>query len=528
MSLPILSSQFFDKHAPDLGFFSKWRALFHWNAQILPIYEWADILYVGCLQPPPNFPQGSHKIVFILCDPEALRRLWEDCEAVLSSSSHGDSMHFSSPENLQTVPAVPLFTEPPAEFALDLSNAPPGEVKTETDPSLALEIEATHIDGPVNETASEPMLEVTSQENEIELSPDFAADTNLETPVEVEMAFPDLSVEGAEEAAIEFPVLPDLAVDDAVLAPPEGESFTIEIDSSSPTEIPVLDPVETEVLVETKEPIKEQTLEEALQASSDEEPAAEENSKIHDLEEEGNELLDLSLGVNIEATGATGATSSPLVSLQPLTDATVKVTPAKPAVQQEDLTPLDGAALATTKRAAPSKSEVLMKGDGSDKSEVTRISVQALNSASPEQTDSWTEKLFSSIGENYQKAMILLKSGDQVKPWKWDQNFNPSTPAVSSVSLLQPSPFRIVHRTHKPFHGYVIANDLNQKFFDQWNNSQIPELMTVAPVMVEDHVIGMLLAIGDKKADTKACLQSLELLAEGIAKEIKGSKAKAA
>jgi hypothetical protein len=536
MSLPILSSQFFENHAPDLGFFSKWRALFQWNAQILPIYEWSNILYVGCLQPPQNFPEGDHKIVFILCDPEALRRLWDHFEGVFNSGDSA-SLHFSSPESLRTVPSVPLFTEPPAEFALDLSKAPGAEAKVETNPGVALEIEATRADHPADslglnkpsatETSNEVMFEMTVQENEDDFSQELASDTLLEAPEEIELSFPDLSNETAVETAIEIPNLPNM--EETVKALPEGESFTIEIDSSAPTAIPVLEPVETEVQIETKDVVKEQSLEEALEASSDVELAPEEGSQVHNLDEEGDELLDLNLGTSpTEATGSTGSLSSPLVTLKPLTDATVKVTPEKPAVKQEDLTPLNSVPPNAQQRAAPSKSEVLMKGDGVDKFEVTRFSVQALKSATPEQTQSWTEKLFASIAENYQKSMILLKSGDQVKPWKWDQNFKPSTPAVSSVSLLQPSPFRIVHRTHKPFHGYVAPNDLNQKFFDQWNNSEIPELLTVAPVMVEDHVIGMLLAIGDKKADTKACLQSMELLADGIAKEIKASKNKAA
>jgi GAF domain-containing protein len=79
----------------------------------------------------------------------------------------------------------------------------------------------------------------------------------------------------------------------------------------------------------------------------------------------------------------------------------------------------------------------------------------------------------------------------------------------------------VVHRTHKPFHGYVVPNDLNNKFFAQWNASQTPEHLTIAPVMIDDHVIGMLLAIGEKTADTKACLHLAESLANSIASQIK-------
>jgi hypothetical protein len=235
------------------------------------------------------------------------------------------------------------------------------------------------------------------------------------------------------------------------------------------------------------------------------------------------DLLDLSGGFQppeAPAQSTSTSTSSPLISLQPLAPSTKAQATSQPS---EELTPVDAVLETVEKRATPAKSEVLL-----GVSDVTRVSVQALNNIPAEKLEPWAEKLFADIGAHYQKSMILLKSGDQVKPWKWNANFHPSTPAISSISLLQASPFRIVHRTHKPFHGYVIINEINEKFFAQWNNGKIPELLTITPILIEDHAIGMLLAIGDSSADTKPCLQMMETLAGNVAKQIQASKAKAA
>jgi len=558
MSLPILSSQFFEKHAPDLGFFSKWRSLFHWSAQIIPIYEWQDILYVGCLQPPQSFPQTSQKVVFILCDPEALKQVWYEFEGTVVAGGRGGapSLQFTSPEALLSIPAIPTIEETPAEFILDLSE--PKKTKSETNPGIVLQVDL-----------SEPQAAEETIEKEFAFD-DLKLDLSepVETTGEIKLVFDDISVETSAEVSLEIPSLEAFEQPNAETSTPSlSPALTMDLDATNEVEIPILETevpaIETEIVLEASEEVShdallsaeepvEVAIEEPLLETEEVSPAVDEEdegSQIH-VDDEGSGLLDLNMGAPSQSSANAGGTgSNPLVSLEPLganplkpnspavetiAPATAKTTPAakaSPSVSAqkvEDLTPLEGA-MPADKRAAPSKSEVLLKsGDGSDKSEVTRISIQALHTATANKADAWAEKLFADLGAHYKKSMILLKSGDQVKPWKWDTGFTPSTPAISSVSLLQASPFRIVHRTHKPFHGYVIANDLNQKFFDQWNESVIPEHLTIAPVMVEDHVIGMLLAIGEKTADTKACLHLVEGQADGIAKEIKASKNKAA
>ena len=470
MSLPILSAQFFDQHTPDLGFFSKWRDLYQWNDQILPIYEWKSVLYVACLQPPKSFPKTSQKIVFVLCDHETLKRVFYDYEGTVVIERE-PSLDVQVPGKLQVSPAPQSESENSddlkLDFSLDATPETPAEI-SESDLKL-------DFNGLEN---SEPALELAVSEEEVEIpNLDLASEDSL--TIEADPALP---------AAMD-------ATESAIAAAPAG----------APED-------EIAALLQDDAP--------------SEEVSAEESPK----EESTNSgLLDLNGGAPDAAPTVAASAPSPLVALQPLGDSPV----AKPAetappvtapaasastapVKNEDLTPLDAgsftanAIASAQKRATPASSEALMK------SEVTRIAVNALNSVAVEKMDPWMEKLFGELDKHYQKAMILVKSGDQVKPWKWNAGFQPATPSITSVTLLQPSPFRIVHRTHKPYHGYVVANDLNDKFFAQWNGSQVPEHMTIAPVMVEDHVIGMLLAIGEKSADTKACLHLMESRANKI------------
>ncbi len=153
--------------------------------------------------------------------------------------------------------------------------------------------------------------------------------------------------------------------------------------------------------------------------------------------------------------------------------------------------------------------------------DVTRISVGALNSTPTQKLGDWLGQIFQDMDQTFSKSMILLKNGDHIIPWKWDENFVGSEEDSNGYSLVQPSPFRIVLRTQKPYHGYVVENEVNKSFFKEWNDSQTPEHLTIAPIVVDDHVIGMLLGLGEKESETKENLDKAQRLANGIAKEIK-------
>lgn len=130
-------------------------------------------------------------------------------------------------------------------------------------------------------------------------------------------------------------------------------------------------------------------------------------------------------------------------------------------------------------------------------------------------------KILEQMKTHYQKSMILKADDSNVTPWLWDSGFQ--TPAASSghqISLDSASPFRIVARTLMPYHGYVVEGETQEKFFDSWNQSQIPDFLSIVPVIVDDKLVGMLLGIADKNINAKASLILLESLAANFTKAL--------
>ena len=172
-------------------------------------------------------------------------------------------------------------------------------------------------------------------------------------------------------------------------------------------------------------------------------------------------------------------------------------------------------------RATPSKQEVLHSSKQQESDEVTRSAITALTHTYSGNLDSEMLDIFKEMEAKFSKVMILLKNGDQIKPWKWNLAFKSPEKEVQGYSLINPSPLRIVYRTHMPYHGYVVANDFNNKFFKDWNGAQIPQHLTVVPVLVKDHVVGMLLGIADQAQNDEECLMLAENVAGKLTTRIK-------
>ncbi len=138
--------------------------------------------------------------------------------------------------------------------------------------------------------------------------------------------------------------------------------------------------------------------------------------------------------------------------------------------------------------------------------------------------DVFMQDLFEDLHGQYKKGLLLKVSQNKAIPWKWDKNFMvPSQ--VQALSLMTPSIFRIVSKTKKPYHGYVVLNDINEKFFDDWNQTEVPDHITITPVILQDTVVAMLMGFGDKSIHSKASLQLAEKLSSKIVKVLKSDEA---
>ncbi len=138
--------------------------------------------------------------------------------------------------------------------------------------------------------------------------------------------------------------------------------------------------------------------------------------------------------------------------------------------------------------------------------------------------DVFMQDLFEDLHGQYKKGLLLRVTQNKAIPWKWDKNF--MTPSeIQALSLMTPSIFRIVSKTKKPYHGYVVLNDINEKFFDDWNQTEVPDHITITPVILQDTVVAMLMGFGDKSIHSKASLQLAEKLSSKIVKVLKSDEA---
>ena len=124
------------------------------------------------------------------------------------------------------------------------------------------------------------------------------------------------------------------------------------------------------------------------------------------------------------------------------------------------------------------------------------------------------KKILSEMKVHFEKSMILTLDDQetQAAAFAWDENFKGIKDTAARVPLKTPSIFNIVAATSKPFHGYVSLNEINEKFFEDWNQGRVPDHVTVAPILINDKLVGMLVGFAEKSAYNKSSLNLAEKL----------------
>ncbi len=337
MSLPILSSSFFEKNRPTVAHFQQWQALASWSESFIPVYEWTDVIYVACTKEPTLHIQTDKKIVFVFCEPGILKSLWEEFN--------------ESPQGLSITSHIPSAAPQSASFD------------------------------------------------------------------DIQLNDPAVAIEASEESPAGMP-----------------EGLSLDLGSSSALEA-------TSVRLSPKE-----------LAADD----------LFTAEEPQEEALPIA------------------------------------AIPEED----------------PSEGTKTIAG-------FTKIT--SASSTEEEIFDS----IFNEMEKNFSKCMLLVAQADKnhqvLKPYKWNARFSNSNPSAkaTAIPLNLPSPFRVIFRTQKSYHGYIVPNNQNDQFFAEWNESQIPDHMTLSPILVDDVMVGAILGLGDKNADNKATLLQTEHLCEAVAKKFR-------
>ncbi len=131
----------------------------------------------------------------------------------------------------------------------------------------------------------------------------------------------------------------------------------------------------------------------------------------------------------------------------------------------------------------------------------------------------------------YECAMILLFRGGDLVPWKWNDLFlSVRGDKPEPIDLVEPSIFKVVFRTAKPYHGYIVTSEVNQKFFNEFYRGMLPKHATITPLMIDGRMGGMVLGFTNSKVDYRQSLRLMERLTFDLArvfKSLRGTMAKA-
>ncbi|KYG65336.1 hypothetical protein AZI87_12350 [Bdellovibrio bacteriovorus] len=130
------------------------------------------------------------------------------------------------------------------------------------------------------------------------------------------------------------------------------------------------------------------------------------------------------------------------------------------------------------------------------------------------------KQILSEMKVHFEKSMILTldEQETQMTAFAWDENFQGMKDTSMRFPLHTPSIFNIVASTQKSFHGYISLNEINEKFFEDWNQGRIPDHVTISPIIINEKLVGMLMGFAEKAAYNKVSLNLAEKLSVDFVK----------
>ncbi|MFS4459857.1 hypothetical protein [Bdellovibrio sp. HCB2-146] len=139
--------------------------------------------------------------------------------------------------------------------------------------------------------------------------------------------------------------------------------------------------------------------------------------------------------------------------------------------------------------------------------------------------DEKVKTTFTEMKSHFEKSLILTldEKESQLLVYAWDESFKGVRDPSIRVPLRLPSIFNIVASTQKPFHGYISLNEINEKFFEDWNQGRIPDHVTITPLILGEKMVGMLMGFAEKSAYNKMSLGLAERLATDFVKNLKAA-----
>jgi len=531
--LATLKSDFFEsKHFSLMAYHKFKNQSTTWGPQALPVFEWENTLFVACIDPH-SVPSELANHPDMICRPllanyEDLVKAWNFClesgtpppafNPIASELKIGVPSPDALTGELKTAPPIPPAIESSPTMTASLHKAQQ-EVQRQTSADIPLIVVTEPPVTPLHEVPNKNSEEVASIGTPSATAKPQKRELNLNPPVPTEDLFELLN--STENPSIQHSPLSaetqhsDIHSRDSIASFEMPEGLNLTVNSELQLKIPSLS--------QQKNPTP--LLQEANKIS-----ALPENLSTEDLA--SIPAPSLSLAPTFSSTTLASASQgtimpAPINDNPPLARIPTKTAAAaSPSIGTAMApSPSIGAASPTT---SPTIATVAKNTSVSNIAESATKSTISMNSPPPLmatpppistiQTQELEEELtlgFTKAYQFYRNLMILKIKDNVVIPMRWDPSYK-KPKSLQGIPLNQPSIFRIVVRTKKPFHGPVTSNSINDQFIEHWFDGHKPNYLTIHPLFFEKECVGLLLGASDETLDRKDSLHLMESTAEMI------------
>jgi hypothetical protein len=209
------------------------------------------------------------------------------------------------------------------------------------------------------------------------------------------------------------------------------------------------------------------------------------------------ESISISISIGDEDTEIK-ATPTPVVTANPV------VLPLKPKTPPPD-------AVTTIDHAPPEALETTIPEIKAQPQIVTQLTSAPAAAEHLEIEEASLKDLFAENKKHYEK-LVFIQYNDQAKTATvkyWPQDIT-ATETPTAHSIVADSFLAIVYKTQKSYHGYVVKNAITEKFFKEINSGQLPENITVVPIIKNDLLVGALMGWGPKSTYNLTVLREME------------------
>lgn len=562
--LASITEDFFET-SPDLVLWKRVMKKGKWNEALLPVGEWEGVVFVACVEPPEGL-QFGFPVRFLLASASSLSVAWES----LQRSSLPPSPHHNLTE---AIPTAKIVIEPPSAPRAEAVPSIPTHPKTaklkitqedevsvedlgsnqdEVSDEIAVEVEAQ---GPAEEKSMFPELppEPEKEEDMIEgLDPKLIASIK-EAPVEDDEAS-EFQTKTTHDADI-LKGMPTVGGDGRIELP-EPHGFTLsaslnkyllhkETQTTSGPNVVQLDTTAGTAMPQEEEFAAPQAAAKP-HAPVIHAPAAVANSIDADNEVTGD------IAEAVAAMQAEPARPAPVVVPPPpssqasavedseyeghdLPTAIIRNAKLKQEEARRALAAEQGVAPEATSAASeagpnePTATEMVAPAHPAVSAVVCDLPPPPASLASAKDEKEVAAYVFSQLHDRFEKSMILLFEGTKLRPWMWDAPWVATLPtAADAFDVSNACVFRIVRRTRLSYHGMVVKNEINENFFRSWGYADLPAHVTICPIQYDSHLVGMVLAVGNKNCDTTQHLSYAERLTQQLSEAMQKVNSSAA